>query len=139
MAEKGEPGYAARWIAPKMLCKNPANDVFVDLNAKGEGSLLSDPPAAEPIVPRTKRLNTLIRAFQNARSHMAVVVDECGDFEGIVTLEDVLEEICRRHQGRGRRADRAVRQPDGSLHVAGTTELRRICRAFGNHSRARRP
>jgi CBS domain containing-hemolysin-like protein len=65
-------------------------------------SLLDAPEAAidwarlvrEPlVVPRSKPLNTLLKSFQDARSHMALVVDEYGDFEGIVTMEDVLEEI----------------------------------------------
>jgi hypothetical protein len=45
MAEKSEPGCAAGRITPKVLCKNSANDVFVDLDAEGKGNLLGDPPA----------------------------------------------------------------------------------------------
>ena len=48
----------------------------------------------EPIVvPETARLDSLLRIFKEARRHMAIVVDEYGDVQGIVTLEDVLEEI----------------------------------------------
>ena len=45
------------------------------------------------IVPETKDLAALLAEFRRANQHMAVVVDEYGDMEGIVTLEDVLEEI----------------------------------------------
>lgn len=44
-------------------------------------------------VPESKRINTLLQAFQRRQVHLAVVVDEYGGVEGIVTLEDVVEEI----------------------------------------------
>jgi putative hemolysin len=44
-------------------------------------------------VPESKRINTLLKAFQRRQEHMAVVVDEYGGVEGIVTLEDIVEEI----------------------------------------------
>jgi putative hemolysin len=44
-------------------------------------------------VPDTKRINELLREFQTKRIHMAVVIDEYGGTSGIVTLEDILEEI----------------------------------------------
>ena len=44
-------------------------------------------------VPEAKPVNTLLQAFQNRRVHLAMVVDEYGGVEGIVTLEDVVEEI----------------------------------------------
>ncbi len=44
-------------------------------------------------VPETKKINTLLQEFLEKKIHMAIVVDEYGGTEGIVTLEDVLEEI----------------------------------------------
>jgi magnesium and cobalt transporter len=44
-------------------------------------------------IPETKRLDSLLRDFRANRNHMAVVVDEYGGVAGIVTIEDVLEEI----------------------------------------------
>lgn len=44
-------------------------------------------------VPETKKINELLREFQSKRMHMAVVVDEYGGTAGLVTLEDLLEEI----------------------------------------------
>ena len=44
-------------------------------------------------VPETKKVDDMLREFQNNRVHIAIVVDEFGGTSGIVTLEDVLEEI----------------------------------------------
>ena len=45
------------------------------------------------IAPESKRLNVLLREFRQARNHMAIVIDEYGGVAGLVTIEDVLEEI----------------------------------------------
>jgi len=44
-------------------------------------------------VPETKKINDLLKEFQEKKIHLAIVVDEYGGTSGIVTLEDVLEEI----------------------------------------------
>src|ERR1051325_10449029 len=44
-------------------------------------------------VPEAKRLNVLLREFRASRNHMAIVVDEYGGVAGLVTIEDVLEQI----------------------------------------------
>ena len=44
-------------------------------------------------VPESKRLNVLLREFRSSRNHMAVVVDEYSSVSGLVTIEDVIEEI----------------------------------------------
>lgn len=45
------------------------------------------------VVPESKPLNDLLREFRDSRSHLALVVDEYGGISGLITLEDVLEEI----------------------------------------------
>lgn len=45
------------------------------------------------VVPESKRLNVLLQDFRSTRNHMAVVVDEYGHVSGVVTIEDVLEQI----------------------------------------------
>ncbi len=44
-------------------------------------------------IPESKRLNVLLREFRVSRNHMAIVVDEYGGIAGLVTIEDVLEQI----------------------------------------------
>ena len=55
--------------------------------------LLRDLLRPAVFVPESKRLNVLLREFRASRNHMAIVVDEYGGIAGLVTIEDVLEQI----------------------------------------------
>ncbi len=87
----------------------------------------------EPIfVPESAPLNSLLRTFKEARRHMAIVVDEYGDVQGIVTFEDVLEEIVGDiFDESDRPMEDLWSQDDGSLHALGTIELRHLCEHLG--------
>jgi CBS domain containing-hemolysin-like protein len=87
----------------------------------------------EPIfVPESAPLNSLLRTFKEARRHMAIVVDEYGDVQGIVTFEDVLEEIVGDiFDESDRPMEDLWSQDDGSLHALGTIELRDLCGHLG--------
>ena len=45
------------------------------------------------LIPESKRLNVLLREFRQTRNHMAIVIDEYGGVAGLLTIEDVLEQI----------------------------------------------
>ncbi len=80
------------------------------------------------IVPEGQPLNELLLTFQAGRSHMALVVDEYGVFQGCVTSEDLLEEIVGEiFDESDRPFDDMWPQPDGSLYVSAIVDLRRIC------------
>src|SRR5436190_14869674 len=64
------------------------------------------------IVPETKDLAALLAEFRRANQHMAIVVDEYGDMEGIVTLEDLLEEIVGEIEDEFDLPDESVEQVD---------------------------
>jgi len=71
-----------------------AKDLLLQLDAAESDVIDWTSLVREPlIVPEYQRLNMLLRTFQEARKHMALVVDEYGQFLGIVTIENVLEEI----------------------------------------------
>ena len=61
--------------------------------AAGEPPRLQTLLRTAVLVPESKRLNVLLREFRLSRNHMAVVVDEFGGVAGLVTIEDLLEEI----------------------------------------------
>lgn len=84
----------------------------------------------EPIVvPETVALDSLLRTFRQTRRHMALIVDEYGDFQGIVTLEDVIEEVVGDifDESDLPRED-LWQRPDGTIRAFGTAELHRVCR-----------
>jgi magnesium and cobalt exporter, CNNM family len=69
-------------------------DLFSALRDRGMHEVtIQDLIRPAHIVPETKDLAALLTEFRRANQHMAIVVDEYGDMEGIVTLEDLLEEI----------------------------------------------
>ncbi|HEY3065242.1 MAG TPA: hemolysin family protein [Methylomirabilota bacterium] len=75
-------------------------------------------------VPETKRIDDLLREMQRARIHMAVVVDEYGGSTGVVTLEDIVEQIVGEIQDEHDRASASVeRLPDGSYWVAARAHI----------------
>lgn len=65
---------------------------FSDTGAQ-KGFRLDDILRKATFTPETKRLNVLLKEFRAARNHMAIVLDEYGGVGGLVTIEDVLEEI----------------------------------------------
>jgi putative hemolysin len=84
------------------------------------------------VVPEVQKLPPLLREFQRRKVHIAVVVDEYGETCGIVTLEDVLEELfgeIREERDRGERE--IVPRPDGSSLVLGKTPIRHFNESFG--------
>jgi CBS domain containing-hemolysin-like protein len=61
--------------------------------SKGETIVLSNHLRPAYFIPETKKINELMKDFQRKRLHMAVVIDEFGGTAGIVTMEDVIEEL----------------------------------------------
>jgi len=83
-------------------------------------------------VPETMALEELLTAFRERRSHFAFVVDEYGVILGLVTREDILDEIFGRvPDEHGTSAQDGMRpQPDGSFIIDGMTPVREINRAL---------
>jgi magnesium and cobalt transporter len=72
-----------------LLAKDLLRGVTEDGGASTVHALLR--PAV--LIPESKRLNVLLREFRQSRNHMAIVIDEYGGVAGLLTIEDVLEQI----------------------------------------------
>ena len=84
------------------------------------------------IVPETTPLPRLLRTFQETHRHMAIVVDEYGDVQGIATLEDVIEEIVGDIRDESDRPSRDIAErDDGSLLVRASVDLRSLSARLG--------
>jgi Mg2+/Co2+ transporter CorB len=82
-------------------------------------------------IPDTTNLKDQLNAFLKSRSHFALVVDEYGALQGLVTLEDILEEIVGDINDEHDKAVQGVRrQTDGSVHVDGDVTVRDLNRSM---------
>jgi len=104
----------------------------MDLLSRGaEAATLDELKRPPYYVPETKRIDDLLREMQRSRAHMAVVVDEYGGSTGVVTLEDILEQIVGEiHDEHERAPASAERLPDGSYRVAARTNIDELNEAF---------
>lgn len=72
-----------------------AKDILPFIQAEGEETIINWKTISRKalFIPITKKLDDLLRDFQQEKTHMAVVVDEYGGTEGVVTMDDILEEL----------------------------------------------
>src|SRR5918993_1770814 len=86
------------------------------------------------LIPESKRLNVLLKEFRLSRNHMAIVVDEHGGVAGLVTIEDVLEQIVGEIDDEHDDADEATliaAQADGQFMVDALTPIADFNERFG--------
>ncbi|MDQ0510456.1 HlyC/CorC family transporter [Ancylobacter amanitiformis] len=112
-----------------------AKDLLRELRAIGNDTSNLDVEAiARPpwFVPDVTSLADQLKAFRRRKQHFALVVDEYGEVMGLVTLEDILEEIVGDITDEHDKAfTGARRQPDGSVSVEGSVAIRDLNRAMG--------
>jgi magnesium and cobalt transporter len=85
-------------------------------------------------VPESKGLNDLLREFRGNRNHLAIVIDEFGRTAGLITIEDVLEQIVGEIEDEFDIAEDdgdIFGLPDRSFRVSGETSVERVSEAFG--------
>lgn len=85
-------------------------------------------------VPESKGLNDLLRQFRDNRNHLAIVIDEYGRTAGLITIEDVLEQIVGEIEDEFDIAEDSgdiFGLPDRSFRVSGETAIERVDEAFG--------
>ena len=97
-------------------------DLFLALRDRGMAQVeIEDIVRPAHIVPETKDLAALLTEFRRTNQHMSVVVDEYGEMEGIVTLEDLLEEIVGEIEDEFDLPDESIEQvDDDTIRIDGT-------------------
>ena len=94
--------------------------------ASPESFNLRDTLRPAVFVPESKRLNVLLRDFRANRNHIAIVVDEYGGVSGLVTIEDVLEQIVGDIEDEydfDEAEDNIIPEPNGRFRVKAQTEI----------------
>jgi magnesium and cobalt transporter len=87
-------------------------------------------------IPESKRLSVLLRDFKDNRNHLAIVVDEYSSIAGIITIEDVLEQIVGDIDDEhdiDEEADNIIALDDGDIRIKGITEIEQLNDALGTH------
>ena len=85
-------------------------------------------------IPESKRLNVLLKDFRSNRNHIAIVVDEYGGVAGLVTIEDVLEQIVGDIEDEydyDESEDNIVQDPNGHYRVKAITEIADFNKVLG--------
>jgi CBS domain containing-hemolysin-like protein len=83
------------------------------------------------VVPETKPLSQMLQEFRNGRSHMAMIVDEFGTIVGLLTVEDVLEQIVGRIEDEyDEKTERRVVETN-DVELDGTTRIRDLESEYG--------
>jgi CBS domain containing-hemolysin-like protein len=114
------------------------------VNLRYLATLIAEGRGAEPVgehlleahfVPETKKVSSLIAEFRRRQSHLFIVVDEYGGTAGLITLEDVLEElvgeIADESDPVGVEAATSERTADGAVVVSGRTNIDDADEEFG--------
>ena len=87
-------------------------------------------------IPESKRLNVLLKEFRSNRNHIAIVVDEYGGVAGLVTIEDVLEQIVGDIEDEydfDETEDNIIRENEGVFRVKAGTEIDDFNQTLGAH------
>ncbi len=84
-------------------------------------------------VPESKRVSDLLREMQKENVHMAIVIDEYGAVAGVVTIEDLVEEIVGEIRDEHEAKADIVREGDNSYVVPGNMDIDRLEELFGVH------
>lgn len=107
-------------------------ELVAALERDGAEALVRNIVRPAMFVPERKRVSALMREFQQRHEHLAIVVDEHGGTAGLVTIEDLLEEIVGEIQDEVEDAEQTlVKLSDETVIATGKTEIEAVEKMFG--------
>jgi CBS domain containing-hemolysin-like protein len=108
-----------------------AKDILQHLLSKGEDRTLRDLIRPAMIIPETMLIDNLLREFKKEKVHIAMVVDEHGGISGLITIEDILEEIVGDIYDETDKDEELIRIIDNQkCYVKGETEIEEVNRVL---------
>lgn len=110
-------------------------DMMKSVNNGEKRTRVSDVMKKAIFVPETRKVQEMLQEFRAEHQHMAIVLDEYGGLAGIVTLEDVIEEILGEiyDENETREREGIVRRPDGTWNITGETSIHAINDRLGTN------
>jgi CBS domain containing-hemolysin-like protein len=110
-----------------------AHDLLQISDAETRSRIVADIQRPAVFVPETKKVNELLREMQREKQHMRIVIDEYGGVAGLVTIEDLLEELVGAIRDEHEDEDKTsvVREPGGTWVVPGNLEIARVEEILG--------
>jgi CBS domain containing-hemolysin-like protein len=108
-----------------------AHDVLQISDAEARSRRVTEMMRPAYYVPETQRVTTLLRQMQRDNVHMAIVIDEYGSVAGVVTIEDLVEEIVGEIRDEHEPASDVVREGEHSYVVPGSMDIDRLAELFG--------
>jgi putative hemolysin len=109
-----------------------AHDLLHITDAEARSRTVASIQREVTFVPETKKANELLREMQSQKQHMNIVIDEYGGVAGLVTIEDLLEELVGAIRDEHEKEDSAiVKEPGATWVVPGNLEIGRLEELFG--------
>jgi len=109
-----------------------AHDLLHITDAEARSRTVASMQREVTFVPETKKANELLREMQSQKQHMNIVIDEYGGVAGLVTIEDLLEELVGAIRDEHEKEDSAiVKEPGATWVVPGNLEIGRLEELFG--------
>jgi putative hemolysin len=107
------------------------HDILQVPDAEAKTRTVADLMRPLPFVPETQRVSALLKEMQRDNQHMAMVVDEYGSVAGVVTIEDMVEEIVGEIRDEHDEEADVVREAENSYLVPGNLDVDRLDELFG--------
>jgi putative hemolysin len=109
------------------------HDLLQISDVEARSKTVADIQRPGAFVPETKKVNELLREMQREKQHMRIVIDEYGGVAGLVTIEDLLEELVGAIRDEHEDEDKTsvIREPGGTWVVPGNLEIARVEEILG--------